>query len=202
LWGNRIHLLIKEWSTIIIKNFYIDKKVILVMGEYDQNGKLCTRVMVEKTTLLVDRPPLHLLDDTLKYIGFDLRGAIAGAKFILNKTVKCPIIVNPYQNVCLFPSKSPQKQDCIWFNPDHIVNTKANGNNTEVELSNDHFMLVDAKLTAFNNKLQTANQLKRPTKERGLQASPLHLYLEPPKRHQLLKKKSGKYNFDILEEEK
>lgn len=171
------------------------------MGEYDQNGKLCSRIMVEKTTLLVDRAPLNLLDDTLKYIGFDLRGAIAGAKYILNKTVKCPIIANPYQSVCLFPSKSPQKQDCIWFNPDHIVNTKAIGNKTEVELSNGHFMLVDAKLTAFNTKLQTANQLKRLTKERGIQASPLLFYLEPPKKHQLLKEKSGKYNFDILEEE-
>ena len=192
---------LREWSTIIIKNFFIDKKVILAMGEYDQNGKLCSRIMVEKTTLLVDRAPLNLLDDTLKYIGFDLRGAIAGAKYILNKTVMCPIIVNPYQSVCLFPSKSPQKQDCIWFNPDHIINTKSIGNKTQVELSNGHFMLVDAKLTAFNNKLQTANQLKRLTKERGIQASPLLLYLEPPKKHQLLKEKSGKYNFDILEEE-
>jgi competence transcription factor ComK len=56
----------------------------------------------KKTNLLVDRAPLNLLDDTLKYIGFDLRGAMAGAKFILNKTVKCPIIVNPYQSVCRF----------------------------------------------------------------------------------------------------
>lgn len=172
------------------------------MGEYDQNGKLCSRIMVEKTTLLVDTAPLNLLDDTLKYIGFDLRGAIAGAKYILNKKVKCPIIVNPYQSVCLFPSKSPQKQDCIWFNPEHIVNIKAMGNKTEVELSNGHFMLVDAKLTAFNNKLQTANLLKRLSKERGIQVGPLLLYLEPPKKHQLLKEKSGKYNFYILEDEK
>ena len=176
--------------------------MILVLGEYDQNGKLCSRIMVDKTTTLVDRTPLHLLDDTLTYIGYDLRGAIAGAKYILNKTVMCPIIVNPYQSVCLFPSKSPQKQDCIWLNPDHIVNTKAIRNKTEVELSNGYFMLVDAKLTAFNNKLQIANQLKRLTMERGIQASPLQLYLEPPKKHQLLKEKSGKYNFDILEEEK
>ena len=172
------------------------------MGEFDQNGKQCSRIVVEKTTLLVDRPPLYLLDDTLKYIGFDLRGAIAGAKYILNKTVMCPIIVNPYQSACLFPSKSPQNQDCIWFNPDHIVNTKAIGNKTEVELSNAHYMLVDAKLTSFNNKLQTANQLKRLTRERGIQAGSLLLYQEQPKRRQLLKENSGKYNFDILEEKK
>ncbi|MEH7276101.1 competence protein ComK [Neobacillus vireti] len=179
----------------------MNKKVILIMGEYDRNGKLCSRIMVEKTTLLVERAPLNVLDDTLNYIGFDLRGAMAGAKFILNKSVKCPIIVNPYQNVCLFPSKSPQKHDCIWFNPEHIINTKAIGSKTEVALSNGHFMIVDAKLTAFNNKLQTANQLKRLTTERGIQASPLLFYLEPPKKHQLLKEKSGKYNFDILKEE-
>jgi len=85
--------------------------------------------------------------------------------------------------------------------PEHIINTKAIGNKTEVALSNGHFMIVDSKLTGFNNKLQTANQLKRLTTERGIQASPLLFYLEPPNKHQLLKEKSGKYNFDILKEE-
>lgn len=192
----------KEWIRVIIKNFFIDKKVILMMGEYDQNGKLCSRIMVGKTTFLVDRTPLHLLDDTLKYIGYDLRGAITGAKFLLNKTMKCPIIVNPYQGICLFPSKSPSKHDCIWFNPEHIVHFRAMGSKTEVELSNGHFMIVKAKLSAFNNKLHCAKQLKRLTTERGNHSGPILFYLEPKKGQQILKEKAGKYNFGVLKEEK
>lgn len=142
----------------------------------------------------------HILDDTLKYIALDLKGAMTGAKFVLNKTVKSPIVVNPYQNICLFPSKSPQKIDCIWFNPEHIVNTKAIGTKTEVELSNGHSMIVDARLTTFNNKLQTANQLRRLSAERGNQPIPILIYHEPQKGRQLHKLKSGKYNFGILEE--
>ncbi|MEH7335336.1 competence protein ComK [Neobacillus drentensis] len=195
-------LRLKEWRTINIKRYFIEKKVILIMGEFDQYGKPCSRIMAGKTTFLVDKTPLHLLDDTLQYIGFDLRGAIIGAKSILNKTMKCPIMVNPYQGICLFPSKSPHKIDCIWFDPEHIINTKATGNKTEVELSNGHFIIVDTKFAPFNEKLQTAKYLKRLTIERGTHPSPILYYLEPPKRHQLLKEKSGKYNFEVLEEEK
>ncbi|WP_420489778.1 competence protein ComK [Neobacillus drentensis] len=45
----------------------------------------------------------------------------------------CPVMVNPYQGVCLFPIKSPKKQECIWFNPQHIEKTKRIGNKTEYE---------------------------------------------------------------------
>ncbi|MEH7373558.1 IS3 family transposase [Neobacillus drentensis] len=58
----------------------MEKKMILLTGEYDCYGKLCTRVMAGGSSFLVDRTPLQLLDDTLNYIGYDLRGAIASAK--------------------------------------------------------------------------------------------------------------------------
>jgi competence protein ComK len=173
----------------------------LITGEYDQFGKHCTRVMAGKSSFLVDSTPLQLLDETLTYIGFDLRGAITGAKTILGKRAKCPIILNPYQGICLFPSKSPNKIDCIWFNPDHIVKTKARGNTTEVFLSNGYSIIVDCKRTNFNNKIEAAHQLKRLSEERGHHQGQIQFYLEPSKKHQLSKMKSGKYNFDVLIED-
>lgn len=175
--------------------------MILMMGEYDQFGKLCARVMAGKSSFLVDRTPLHLLNDTLTYIGFDLRGAMTGAKSILGKKIKCPIIVNPYLGICLFPNKSPQKADCIWFNPEHIITTTAMGNETKVELSNGYSIRVDSKLSAFNEKIQTANQLIRLSMDRGNHPGPVTCYLEPKKGHQLSKEKTGKYNFSSLEDE-
>ena len=175
--------------------YLVDGNVILMTGEYDKYGKLCARVMIGKETLLVDRTPVQLLDDTLKYIGFDLRGALLGAKEIIGEKYMCPVMVNPYKGICLFPNKSPKKEDCIWFNPDHIVNTKSRKDKTEVELSNGVSLLIDSKRSYFNTKLQTAYQLKRTSIERG---NSLDCFGVPEKRKSLTKSKNGTYKFDSI----
>jgi competence protein ComK len=174
--------------------------MILLTGECDGYGNLCARVMVGGSSFLVDRSPLHLLDDTLTHIGYDLRGAMASAKLILGERSRCPIIVNPYLGICLFPNKSPHNADCIWFNPEHIVRTIAMGSKTEVELSNGHSIIVDSRLAFFNNRIHLANQLKQISIKRGNHPSPTVFYLEPPIGHQLIKEKTGKYNFSNLED--
>ncbi|WP_303046826.1 competence protein ComK [Bacillus sp. MRMR6] len=184
----------------MVNYYFVEKNMVLMTGEYDQHGKLCSRVMVGNLSFLVERTNLQILDDTLKYIGLNLKGSIVGAKSILGNRCMCPFIVNPYQGICLFPDKSPTKDDCIWFNPDHIINTTAIGNKTEVKLSNGHSIIVDSKRSHFNNKIETANQLKRTSLERGNHPSPITLYLEPKKGRQLCKERNGKYNFNCLEE--
>jgi competence protein ComK len=174
--------------------------MILMMGEYDRYGKLCARVLAGRSSFLVDRTPLQLLDDTITYIGFDLRGAMASAKLTLGEKARCPIIVNPYQGIYLFPNKSPFRPDCIWFNPEHIVGTKAIGNKTKVELSIGHSIIVDSRIHSFNNRIQKANQLMQIYMKRGDQPSPTIFYLEPPKGHQLIREETGKYNFSNLED--
>jgi len=171
-------------------------------GEYDQYGKLCARVMIGSNTLLVDRKPVQLLDDTLNYIGFDLKGAVKGAKNILGNRKRCPIMINPYQGVCMFPTKSSRKEDCIWFNPEHIVNTIARGTQTEVILSNGLSMIVDSKIHIFNNKLQAAHQLKRISRERGNQPGPISVFATSKNRELPFNTTTGKYNFGLLLEYK
>lgn len=181
--------------------YLVSENVILMAGEYDKHGKLCARVMIGGHTLLVDRTPIQLLDETLQYIGFDLKGACNGARSILGNKKMCPIMLNPFQGVSFFPTKSPSKEDCIWFNPDHVVTTKARGSKTEVELSNGLSMIVDAKLQNFNSKLQIANQLKRITSNRGKHPNPLSFFTTSKKRKLLSKGANGKYNFDKLVED-
>lgn len=183
------------------KNYFVEKKTIFMMGEYNRLGKLCTRVMAGPSAFLVDRSPLQVLNDTLTYLGFDLRGAVIGAKAVLEKKAKCPIIVNPYLGICLFPTKSPRKEDCIWFNPKHIVRTGALGSKTKVELSNGYCILVDSKLSTFNDKIQKAQQLIKLSTKRGIHPNPITYGNVPKHLQQLSKEKSGKYNFTEWEEE-
>ena len=52
------------------KEFIIDQKFVCMQGEYDERGKLCSRVTEGKINFLVDQSPEEMIDATLKYIGF------------------------------------------------------------------------------------------------------------------------------------
>ncbi|MCM3569338.1 competence protein ComK [Neobacillus mesonae] len=186
---------------LIHKSYSIENTMIMLMKEYDQNGKRCSRVVEGRTAFLVDLSPIQLLDANLRAIGYDLKGAVNGSKFILGQTMMCPIIVNPYLKICLFPTKSPKSEDCIWFNPDHIVKPTAIGSKTQVELSNGYCLTVNLRLPSFKAKMHTAEKLMRLSEERGTHPGTTYFYLKPPKDHQLIKEKSGKYNFKALEKE-
>ena len=185
----------------MIDHFYLlEEEIILVTGEYNNNGKFCTRVMIGEQTLLVNRSPLQVMDDTLTYIGFDLKGAIKGTRNILGNINMCPIIVNPYKGICLFPYKCSKKEDCVWFNPDHIVKTKAHGSKTEVELSNGVSIIIDLKKYRFIDKIQNALHLKKESSERGNHPHPLSYFNHPEKQKQITKLKKGKYTFHSIVE--
>ena len=136
-------------------------------GEYNQRGKLCSRVTTGSINFLVDQSPEELIDTTLKYIGFDLKGAKSGARAILGNIKMCPVIVNPTHNICLFPHKSSKNHDAIWFNVDHIEQTRRLGKKTQVDLSNGVTMIIDSTITAFNAKIAIAKQLKDITAKRN-----------------------------------
>ncbi len=46
-----------------------------MMGEYDQRGKLCARVVTGNNSFLVDQSCLQIINESLNYIGYDLKGA-------------------------------------------------------------------------------------------------------------------------------
>jgi competence protein ComK len=151
--------------------------MMYMVGQYDRHGKLCSRVTEVNKDFLVDKSPLEILDDSIKSIGFDLRGALATAKWILGDIHMCPVMINPIHKICLFPDKSAKHSDTMWFNPYHIVRTSSFNGKTNVKLSNGFILKVPSRLSAFNHKLQTAEQLRKITVE--IAKNPISFLLEP-----------------------
>lgn len=168
--------------------------MVLMLGEYDQNGKLCTRVMEVDKTFLVDKTPLEVLKDTIHYIGFDFKGAMSASKLILGNVNMCPVIVNPVHGICMFPNKAYKNDDTIWFNPIHIINTSPLGRNTKVDLSNGYSIEIHSRLSGFNTRLQNAEHLRKITSDRG--NNPMTLIIEKKRGKLLTKGSTGQYNFD------
>lgn len=170
--------------------------MVLMMGEYNRYGKLCTRVMELDKTFLVDKTPLEVLKDTINYIGFDFKGARSAAKLIVGNVSMCPVMVNPIHGICAFPNQAYKNVDTIWFNPNHIVKTSALGRHTLVDLSNGYSIEVHSRLSGFNQKWQNAQLLRRTTVERG--GSDITLIVDQKKKNVLTKDSTGHYNFEIF----
>jgi competence protein ComK len=160
----------------------INPNTFYLNGVYDRYGKLCTIVRELEKTLFIDDSPLHILENSIKSIGYDLKGAMSSAKWILGDIHMPPVMINPIQQICLFSNKSAKNDDTIWFNPAHIVRTTSYQKKTYIEFTNGTTLIIHCSLSAFNTKLQNAMQLRNITTEMGKHPKSMSMILDPNQR--------------------
>ncbi len=173
---------------IIERHYMINQDMMFMFRLLDRNAKECTFVREFHRVFIVDRSPLEILDDSLRCIGFNLKGAMETAKIIIGNTMMCPVMINHIHNICVFPDKSHKHEDTIWYNPFHILRTQSIKRKTHIEFRNRLILMNDSKLFSFNNKWKSAEQLSRITTENA--NNPVSLIIEPPKKIKKRKRKS------------
>lgn len=151
-------------------------------GFYDRNGKLCTVVRELDNTYIVDTAPLFILENSIKCIGYDLKGAMTSAKWILGNIHMPPVMINPIQSICVFSDKSAKNVNTIWFNPAHIVRTNSYKKKTYIEFTNGTTLIIHCSISAFNTKLQNAMQLRNITTEMAKNPKSMSMIIDPRKR--------------------
>ncbi|WP_407676702.1 competence protein ComK [Planomicrobium stackebrandtii] len=57
--------------------------------------------------------PLNLIDTNLRFRGSSMRGALEGARAILEKKSMNPLILDKERDIILFPCRSPFREDCV-----------------------------------------------------------------------------------------
>jgi competence protein ComK len=176
-----MHLFIKE-------SYMINQYLMYMAGYYDRNGKLCTLVKELNRIFMVDQSPLQILEYSINCIGFDFKGALFSSKWFLGDIKMYPVMVNPIQKICLFPIKSAKHPDTLWFNPVHIKRTVGIMRETEIEFTNSQTLRVKSRISSFNHKLQTAEQLREMTTRIG--KNPRSFVLNPKLRQYKSKAKS------------
>ncbi|MGX6444036.1 competence protein ComK [Neobacillus sp. K501] len=169
----------------IEKNYFINQDLTYMFGFNDRRGKKCTLVMEFNRVFIVERSPLEILDDSIRCIGFDLKGALDSSKLIIGNNVMCPVMINHIHSICVFPDKSYKHVDTIWFNPNQILRTLSLKRKTHVEFRNGLSLIVDSKLYAFNHKWKSAEQLRKITVENA--QNPVSSYFVEPKKRRCTK---------------
>jgi competence protein ComK len=173
----------------------INEKTVLLTGEYNGRGELCSRVIEGEETFLVRKSPIAVIEDTLLHIGSNFLGARSSAKYLLSPTRMHPISVNPRMGILLFPTKNMTCHCNIWFSLIHVKNIKpVKSYQIEVLTSFGHTILIDMSERAFNNKRQKAVQLQEAITT-NLNC-PLNFYVEPKKGY-YVGKSSNENNYSL-----
>jgi competence protein ComK len=162
---------------MLIKNYNINEKTIMLTGIYGRHGHLQTLVIETGKTFRVNNSSEQILNNSLKRMGTTLRRALDDARANLGNLNMCPIKINSKLGVYMFPSKSPKRPDCVWFSLVHIKGVRSIGKNkTKVYFSHDHSIIVDCTLESFKTKLHRALKLRRIIAEK--ENCPITFYLE------------------------
>lgn len=177
-------------------DYIVNQETVLLTGEYDRFGKLCTRVIEGKETFLVNKKPLEIINETLLGLGSDFRGGRESSKKILGTTHMCPIKINCQLGIWLFPTKSYNHDFCVWFSLNHVKRTKARGiRKTEVFLSYGHSFVIGMKESSFNNKRQKAEDLREEMLKNS--KGPLTYYIEEPRKGINIREDEGENPYKI-----
>lgn len=164
----------------IEKHYMINQHFMFMRGHYDRNGKQCTEINEANRIFIVDRSPLEVLSDSIRCIGFNLRGAMETSRWLLGDVHMCPIMVNPVHQIVLFPTRSPKHDETIWLNPAQIKRTTSINRKTSIEFYNGHTLIIPTRLSSFNHKLKTAEQFKDLTISTA--ENPFSFILDPERR--------------------
>lgn len=105
---------------IIRKKYLINQKTEAMVGEYRADGVEMTRVIEGKEMFLVNESPYEILNNTFIHLGFDLEGALKGAKSVLGEKYRLPVCINAELGMVWFSSNSFRKSGGIWLSYKHI----------------------------------------------------------------------------------
>ncbi|MFT9596414.1 competence protein ComK [Mesobacillus sp.] len=164
----------------LLRDYKINQETVLLTGEYNENGKLCTRIIEGEETFLVDMKPIEVINSTMLTLGSDFNAGRKSSRKILGDIYMCPIKINCNLGIWLFPTKSYNDDFCVWFSLAHVKKTKALGiRKTEVYLSFNHTFVINMKESKFNQRKHAAKELRDEMMKNS--QGMMTFYIEPKK---------------------
>ncbi len=117
-------------------------------------------VFEDEERYLVPQTPFQIMEDSCRYFGSTYEGRKNGARDILGAEYKVPIIVEDTNNLIVFPTTSPNAEDCVWISLKRVKKIeKIDSNNTKVIFDNNKEIIVDCSYRTIENQLSRASRL-------------------------------------------
>lgn len=105
---------------IINDEYLILKETQLMYAVYDEYGNENTIIYEQYQKLKVLKPIKQVLKDNCEFHGCTLEGKFGAAKVVLKGRRMLPLCLSTTFRICLFPTHSAEKSECMWISVNHI----------------------------------------------------------------------------------
>ena len=182
------------------REYKINKETISLISEFDNFGKENTRAIEGGDMFFINKSPEEIINDTLKYLGSSLEGAIIGSKSILGNKNRLPISISAEQGIIWFPCNSFRTKKSIWLAHSHIENLeRINTIETIVHMSHGQSLNISMRKNQIEDGMKMAAFLQ--TKLVGRSSKKMLFLYEKGSGIKLYKRK-GEINFFVNDKEK
>ena len=124
------------------------------------NEKESCLIYEDEERYLINETSFKIMEDSCKYFGSTYEGRKESAKDILGAEYKVPILIEDSNNLILFPTTSPQSEDCVWLSLKRINNFyKIDAYNTKIIFDNNKEIIVPCSFRTIENQISRASRL-------------------------------------------
>ena len=117
-------------------------------------------VYEDEERYLIEEKPFQIMEESCKYFGSTYDGRKNSARDILGAEYKVPIIVEDSDNLIVFPTTSPQSDECIWISLHRVKKfEKIDGVNTKIIFDNNKEIIVPCSYRSIENQVSRASRL-------------------------------------------
>ena len=117
-------------------------------------------VYEDEERYLIEEKPCQIMEESCKYFGSTYDGRKNSARDILGAEYKVPIIVEDSDNLIVFPTTSPQSDECIWISLRRVKKfEKIDGTNTRIIFDNNKEIIVPCSYRSIENQVSRASRL-------------------------------------------
>lgn len=124
-------------------------------------GSSCCKIYELYQELEENNSLYDILDYSCKYFGSSLKGRLDGCKYITGNKYKIPVVVNQYENIIFFATRSFNDNSTYIISYNNIKYYEKDGLNTRIYFKNDKELLVNESYTVFRNQYVNADMLFR-----------------------------------------
>ena len=136
--------------------YEINRGTLAIVPQEDERSL----VYEDNESYVVDQKPFSIMEESCKYFGSTYEGRKNGARNILGAEYKVPIVIEDSNNLIVFPTTSPQSDDCVWISLKRVKRIeKMDYNNTKVIFDNDKEIIVNCSYYTIENQLSRASRL-------------------------------------------
>ena len=124
------------------------------------NERESSLVYEDDERYVIEQSPFKIMEDSCRYFGSTYEGRKDSARDILGAEYKVPIVVEDSENLVVFPTTSPNSDECVWISLKRLKKyEKIDACNTRIVFDNNKEIIVPCSYRTIENQVSRASRL-------------------------------------------